>query len=859
MFKITRVSSGIALAFGYAALTCSLPAAAQSSERVTIIGSNIKRVQSEAPTVVQVIRPSDIEKTGATTLNEVFLNIPGFSSYNDESAATSAPGRATVGFRNFDSSNILILVNGRRISRNAVNTSAYDLNSIPVAALERVEVLKDGAAAIYGSDAVAGVINFVLKRNFKGGSLYGGFGDVANKHDGTEKRVGGAYGFGDLDADGYNLLVTMDYLKRDVVMRRDRAPFAFRQGPGQYNEASPTGNIQSTSTGGKFMPVNACNEQLVTDAQGTYCPYYFNAQINLIPASERTGFFTSGSVKLGKDTIAFAEAMYTKNNVVNFFSAPPGRFTNVPIPAGGLTTSNGTVLPAGELALIRIRYDQSGVRTFVPKSTALRFLAGLEGTLGPVDYTVDIGKSTTKTDELSKGFFDYATARSDITAGIFNPFAVPTAAGISKYLVSGSTATESALEFVNARGSMGIGKLAGGEIGLAFGYSGAKESLSITPDAISASGRVSATGAPVNPLAKTSRTLNSVFAELSAPVLPGVETQAAIRYDKYSDFGSVTTPKVAAKWTVNPNFALRGSYSKGFIAPLLEYLYREGVESAEFVKDSALCAQEGVPLSACTTDQIDTTIQPNKTLKPERSTSFALGFVATPMPGMEVNVDWFSIKKTGRINNSVQYLIDNPNAIVAGRVASSYIKRTATTDGSLGAIESADSPYINTGNEQSVGVDIGVKYALPAFSWGKMTVGNDLTYYSKYSKAQSQGSPQLNYLGIMDQPRYRNLFTLNYDYQRFGASLYLRTMGGFIDASEPTDVAPNSLRVGAFSTTDIQVSYSDLLKKGSKVSIGVKNLFNKAPASTENDQNAGFPTSQSGLGRYLYMSFSTPF
>jgi iron complex outermembrane receptor protein len=847
------------LAFGGVLLSAGQVAQSQeapSLERVTIIGSNIKRVEAAAPTVVQTIRPADIEKTGATTVNEVFMNLPGFRAYNEESNATSAPSRSSVQFRNFDETNVLVLVNGRRISRNAVNGSAYDLNSIPAAAIERVEILKDGAAAIYGSDAVSGVVNFVLKRDLQGGTATVAYGDALSNHDGTERRLSAAYGFGSLEEDGYNFLLTGDYFQRDVVLRRDRAPTAFRKGPGQYNEAAPTGNLQdATVTGGNFTPINACKEDLVTDQQGTYCPYYFNVAINLIPKTERGGFFSAFTKKLGANTTAFAEVMATKASTQNAFSAPPGRFRNVTVPAGGVTLADGTVIPAGQVVeLIRVRYDQNGVRRFLPKAQALRVVTGVEGAVGGFDYAVDVGRSQTKTSELSTGFFDYASAQADVNAGTFNPFIVPLAADISKYNVAGTTATKTSLTFVNAHGSLQLGELGGGAAAVAAGYSGGRESLDIMPDDISEAGRVSATGTGVVPLKDAKRTIQSVYSELSLPFMKGVETQAAVRFDHYSDFGNVVTPKLAAKWTVVPALAFRASFGKGFIAPNLEDLYRDGIESAEFVRDTAQCKAQNIAPEDCVVDQIDTTIRSNKDLKPEKSTTISLGFVAAPLPQLSLQADYFSIKKTGRIDTSLQYLIDNPDAIVAGKKASDYITRSGT-----GAIQFADSPKFNTGDEKSTGIELGVVYRTDPAPWGRLTFDNQTSYYIRYAKAQAPGTPLLGYLGLMDYPRYRNVYNMTYEISDLSLTTYVRTMGGFYDAQEPTEVTADTKKIGAFTTIDFQIGVANLLSKGSRFSIGMKNALNTKPTQSDNDNNSGFPTSQSAVGRFLYSSFSVPF
>jgi iron complex outermembrane receptor protein len=861
----------IAVLVGQACAALTLATAAQislaqegSTERVTVTGSNIKRVAAEAPTAVQVISSKDIEKTGATTANEVFLNLASFSAYNDEVAVTSAPSRSTMGFRNFDASNVLVLVNGRRVARNAVNGQAYDLNSIPMSALERVEILKDGAAAIYGSDAVAGVVNFVMRRNFQGAEVSGTAGETSYG-DGTEKRVSAAIGYGDLNTDGYNVLLTVDGFRRDIVMRRNRDA-SFKKVVGQYNEAAPTGNIYAPQTGGKYEPINPCPETLVSDNLGTYCPYYFNQDINLIPGTERTGMFLSFTKKLSADANFFAEYMKSKVNTFNSFSAPPGSFAASRAPlilASDIVTQAGTLIPAGTYASgtakVRIRFDQNGVRRFIIDSEAERWATGVEGRRWDVDYSFDVGHSSTKTSELSTGFFDYATAQKDQAAGRFDPFAPGlSASDLAPYNVAGTNRTRSSLDFVNFRGSKDLFPLAGGQAAVAAGVSFNAEKLEINPDELTASGRVSTTGSPVAPLPETTRRLKSFFVEMSLPFMKGLETQVALRYDSYSDVGSVTTPKVAAKYTVTPNFALRGSYAEGFVAPDLELLYKPGEsESAEFVRDNAACAEQNIV--DCAANQVTTYFVSNPNLKPERSKTFALGAVFSPMKDLDLAVDAFKIEKTGRIGSSLQYILDHPDAIVGGQLASSYVTRAAAiAPFTLGAIDYALVPYQNIGLEQSTGVEVSAQYKMMALG-GQWAFNNELSYYFSYKRAQAPGAQLEEYIGLMDTPEYRNVFSVGYSTGPWFAGVTARTLGGFYDATEPTEVDSSTAKVPAWTTFDLQASYQGILSKNDKFVFGVKNAADKKVISTLYDNNAGFPASQNALGRFTYVSYSYKF
>ncbi|MEJ6005842.1 TonB-dependent receptor [Paucibacter sp. AS339] len=855
-YKVSAIGAAAFLAVSALGSSASAQTAPQTQqiERVTVTGSNIKRVQSEEATVVQVITKQDIERSGATTANEVFLKLPGFSSYNDEANATGAPGRSTLGFRQFSADDVLVLVNGRRMAKNSANASAYDLSSIPLAAIERVEVLKDGASAIYGSDAIAGVVNFVTRRDFQGIEGNVTYGQ-SSRGDGEEKRFSGALGFGDFERDGFNLLVTLDHLKRDPILRRDR-DITFRKGPGMYNDAAPTGNVISKSTGGATMPVNKCTEELVTDNAGTYCPYYFNKAINLIPATERTGVLGVLTKKIGAESSAYVEALVSTNKTTNFFSAPPGTFTNVKVPAGGITLANGTKLPEGEIAeKIRIRYDQNGVRRWMPKTDFSRIGAGFETRAMDTDFTFEIGTSESKTDYQATGFFDYATAKKDIAAGTFSPWVVPNAADIAKYNVSGTTISKGKVDFFNAKATRELFKLDGGMAAAAVGYSHNKESISYQPDELSAAGRLSATGAPVTAI-NGSRKLDAVYAELGLPILKTLEAQLAVRYDRYSDFGSVTTPKLAMKWTPVRSLAIRGSYSEGFRAPAFEDLLKDNEESAEFAKDYLVCADKGIDKANCVQTQYDVVRHNNPDLKPEHSKNFALGAVFEISRDLVVSADWYAINKTDAIGRSLQYILDNPDKMIGGKLGKDWVTRAAPGAGSkVGNLVGADLPILNVAKIEAQGLEFGLSYRLPT-AVGRFALENQFSYNLHFRQARAPGEPLKDYVGLMDRPKFVNNVTVNWDFGPWMASVSDRYMDGFKDANEPEDVSATTKKVKGFNTVDLQLGYKGLGFKNSKLIFGVKNAFDTMPGQTDNDQNAGFPNSMSAVGRQYYLGYS---
>jgi iron complex outermembrane receptor protein len=845
--RVKQLAVAIALIGAGAAINAQAEEKVNKVERVEVTGSSIKRIKKEAPTAVQVVTKEQIQATGATTVNEVFLKSAAFSSYNDEANATGAPGRATVGFRQLTADDVLILLNGRRLAKNGVNGSAYDLNSIPAAAVERIDILKDGASAVYGSDAIAGVINIITKKNLQGGEVTTSYG-ISSDGDGAETRLAAAFGYGDIEEQGFNLLVTAEKFDRDAIFRRDRAITSMK-GPTSYNEAALTFNRVSPSTNGKFKPVHACAEPLVTDSKGTYCPYYFNQEINLTPESHRQGLFGLLNIALGENNRLFIEALSSTNDTVNSFSAAPGSIKGI--------KANNPTNPFGEdISNLRVRFNQGGPRTFLPDTEYSRYSTGLEGSISSVDYKFNIGRNVSKTSELSKNFFDFATLGKDVNAGTIDILTkMPTKDQLSKYFVSGTTKTETIVDSANLGVSTTLFDLPAGPLGIALGLSYNKESLSIDPDAISQAGRVSATGNPKysvsSDLAK--RTVSSAFFELSVPILKELEAQIALRYDKYSDVGAVTTPKIALRWEPSSDLLFRGSYSEGFRAPGFEDLYQGPTDSAEFVKDTQLCQSQGIAKPDCATAQVEVSNLSNSTLKPEKSKSFAMGLVFAPTSSLTTSLDYYWIQKNDAIDRSLQYLIDNPNFMLNGRPASSYIKRAAAPAGQIGAIESGDNPLNNVAQIEVSGLEWGLEYKFPRAEWGQITVENQVSYNLSYEKAQAPGEKLESYLNLMDRPQVRDVLRVSYVYGGFTLNTFIRSMSGFYDAQTPGDKTDETAEIPSFTTVDLTASYKDLFVKGFSINGGAKNIFNRTPTTSTADNAAGFPTSQSAVGPFYYM------
>ena len=223
MFQKSKVCTAVLIALGGAATLLTPLAQAQSEQRIEITGSNIKRISAEGPLPVEVITRADIERKGVASTNDLLRSLSYMSSVNDEliSNSPNTTGTATAGFRGLTGDQTVVLLNGRRLANYGFDGAFVNLNTIPLSAIQRVEVLKDGAAAIYGADAIGGVINFITRKDYKGVDVGASYG-VSGKGDAKELSASVTAGFGNLDTDRFNVLANLNYYQRDPLMNLDR-------------------------------------------------------------------------------------------------------------------------------------------------------------------------------------------------------------------------------------------------------------------------------------------------------------------------------------------------------------------------------------------------------------------------------------------------------------------------------------------------------------------------------------------------------------------------------------------------------------------------------------------------------------
>jgi len=900
-----------AMGSGLVLSTTTALAQEQQLQRVEITGSSIKRIEGESALPVQVITRDQIAKTGAQNVEQLLQSISAVTSSGGISASSASGattgGISSVSIHALTSIRTLVLLNGRRIAPYGIgftgDQSSVDVNSIPLAAVERVEVLKDGASAIYGSDAIAGVVNFITTKDLKGGDITAEYGDTT-RGGADFKKVTGRYGFGDFDKDRFNVLLVGSIQKEGSLVggQRDFARSAINTEAGNDTTSGNTfpGNIAAadgTSFAGSANPTNptcpgpyAVKSPLTGGANS--CRFDTGPFVTLIPETERYSFFGSGRLAITNDIEAYAEAGYNRNKIRTIiqpvplsdqFALPPNHPLFNVAPYNGAATfllqPSSPFYPTAYVQgltggstpdlLVRYRDAANGNRDITDISEATRFVLGTKGSVSGWDFDANFLYSESKMrEQVNSGYPAYSQILPLLNSGLVNPFG-PNSPDIESQI----KATEfhgdafnikSSITGVQAKVSKELFQLPAGPLAMAVGAEAREERYLFDPNATIQTGDISGYGGNFLTTDKK-RTVNAVFAEMSIPVVKGLELNPAVRFDHYEGTGNSTTPKLGLRYQPTKEVLLRGSIGRGFRAPSLQeqFLPQTTGVSVNGLNDPLRCGVNGNPQSIkdCNT-QFAVLNGGNPSLQPEKSQNLTFGLVLEPIDSLSVALDYFKVKLTNSISASIDpaiILADPSSAAKYGYL----VTRAAPTAqdqalGLPGVITSINQTNINIGGTKVSGIDIDLKYRFPSSDLGKFSATLDGTYFIDFDTQNPDGSwtggvDTINTLTGGVVARWKHYAELDWSLGPWSAALGWNYQKGYHDI--PSNVTGAERDVAQYSTWDLQGTYTGF--KNLKLTLGVKNVLNTDPPYTN---MAGVVVFQSGYdpeyadprGRFIY-------
>ena len=893
------VVGAVTVASGVVAVQAQEQTQASSEETlqtVVVTGSLIKRANAETAEAITIIKADALKDQGIVNveqaLNTLTSNTPSVNIA--QSVGTFSGGGTYANLRGLGNSRTLVLIDGQRLAPNAFSGNAVDLSGIPFSAIDSVQVLREGASALYGSDAIAGVINFITKKNYQGLEVQANF-DHPEKAGGSSGEGDLTFGHGDLSSDGYNFMITGSY-SRQGELRATQRPFS---ASGFYPAGGYTSTNNPGSWPGTFLDANGNQFQSgypgcvgnpeLTTAFGN-CAYRYSAATDLLPQSSEGSGMVSFTKALPANNTLQLQYFYTQSKVeawagpmFYFFQMDPAspyypKASQLTcIPAASVNCALPVDLADGGFA---IWSDPLNDRYSGNINTEQRLLLTFSGTNGGWDYTGTLNYSQNKNDNRNLAGYpvEFAVAGypnqptltqpNGLLSNLINPFGPESAAGQalinSSYINGVYQLGEDKRWSVDGHASHPLGDAfnAGTPATFAIGATVNGERYTSTTTAYNTL-VIAATGL-TDSAVEGSRNVQAAYLELDVPITKALDLDLSDRQDKYSDFGTTNNAKLSVRYQPVDFLTFRGTASTGFRAPTLFQLYSPpfltasnsptmgsgnpfcspGHYTAEWTQ--AVCNTQGLGLNGG-----------NKTLGPETSQNFDLGVIVSPIQDMGITLDYYRII----LKNVVQdvpasaiyadptalasYIITNSSGTLTPSVAEAN-QCTPYTAPTCGYI---NQNFQNTGKIVTDGFDLSIQYQQRT-AIGTFHEDLEGTSITQFLEQQYNGGPETNLVGnqqiSLELPAYRWEHNLRVDWtspeSMFGAGLSNRFYSSYID--EYANADGTQRKVGSYSLWDAYAVY----KPTSKLSVlfGIKNLFDTSPPFT-NAQNDNFAAGYNAL------------
>lgn len=907
--KTTRLCSALALI--YAAGFSPLLQAQESLERVTVTGSSIKRLESETALPVTVITRAQIEQTGATSVEELLKRVSANTGAFSDSTQGAGYATSNANLRGLGANSTLVLLNGRRLANhpfgNIGGAVSVDLNSIPFAALERVEVLRDGASAVYGSDAVGGVINFITRRDYRNGEVSLRYGNTQKNLGGAEKGASLALGFGDLGNDGFNVLLTgsvqtntrLRAVDQELYMRNvsqipgSDPPTSGRAYPGRLVDYGLTpGAYQELNPGADFIPCDPVNTVLQVRSNTTpsgaavkRCRFIYAATLDNLPDQDKADIYGRATFALSKDHTLFAEASAARNHSIGRIAPVPidsgaghvnpatGEYPSFAFPVSskyfpaalltklGYDPSKFATLPNG-MTEIAMRAVPVGNRINDNTNEQMRVVLGANGVLGGWDYDTGLTLSRAKGSLAYRGYINEGRFLTALATGKINPFGPSDAEGqalLQSTLMEGPMrqSTSNTTEF-DLKISRELMAMAGGNMALAMGVDLRQEKADDQPINADYAQGLHIGGEGSVPPTSASRNVYAAFGELSLPFAKGWEGSLAARYDKYSDFGSTFNPRASLRFQATKELLLRAAVGTGFRAPTLWDVN----SPPSFTNTANSLVDPDCPAGFAGDPRCETQFNVRNSaspgLKPETSKQFTLGLVLEPSKYVSATLDYWRIEKSDLIGQVGGDAIFSDSALYSQY--KSRIRRTAA-----GFVSYVETPVENLGGLKVSGVDIDIRSSINVPDLGRVRAGIVGTYVAAWDQQSGKNTPYTSYAGtagdgagIQPSPRWQHTASLevqNGDWTVALENVFVRGWtepAGLVEAN--VGVAKPH-RVSDSSRWNLSTAYKGF--KNLTLRLGARNILNEdAPytaVSSYGSHAAGYAASFTDpRGRFFY-------
>ena len=843
-------------------------------EEVVVTGSRIQRAVSDAPSPVTVISSEDLEFSGLSNVADVLRNTTynSFGSFRERSG-TSFGQIALVDLRGLGAGRTAVLINGRRVPGNPfTGSSAVDVNSIPLSAVERIEILTDSASAVYGADAIGGVINFIMKDDYEGAEIL--IGQTTPEASGAdEERAQFVFG---ASGDKGKVIASVEYYQRDAIFDADRDYSA-----AQVNGSS-FGDTVGVSVGGNTgfvpgfpsnpFPIGDCPTDTYTGVldnpfgiPGQGCGFGYADISAQTGAIDRISTFVDASYDVNADTTVYMEARYSRIEsfgryapAVGFFFVDEGqRLANEldPILAGDLATAadldGSGALEPGEGFFAFHRFVGHGPRDDVTDRHEFDFVIGMEGSVNGISYDVFARKYFYSADEIGDTYVLNSVIRDLAASGAYdvvNPAAASNAAAVG--LSSADLFRDLKTDFTQVGFSLtgNAFDLPGGSVGWAIGGELAREDYRDQYDSYREAGNV--IGSAGNS-ASGDRQRDAFFVETSLPVIDDLEINLAARYDYFSDFGSNVASSVSVRYEPTDWMVLRASYNEGFKAPDLTNLYQSRSQSFNDVTDFVRCDAQGIAPVDCPTFQVENFTGGNPDLQAEEAESTNIGVVLSPIEGLRFSMDYFEVDTTDRATSLSLSRLLSLASIGALPPGTAVNRGPGEAAGIPGAIISIDNVITNAAALNIEGYDMRLTYERD-MGFGDLYVRSEYSHLDSYTFQGAPGDPSSEFMGEGGFPEDRFNTSVRLTVDNLTANYTFNYIGEHGDGELQ--------KYSDYTTHDITVEYQTPVD-GLALTFGTLNFTDEKPVL---DDIGGYDDSVTGIlydlsGRRIFGSIRYTF
>lgn len=863
-------------------------------EETFITGSRIRRLDNESVSPVISISAQDIEASGFTSIQDVLADSPQNSggSLDQQQVFGFTPAASGVNLRGAGLGRSLTLIDGKRLPKYPIpaggTVNFVDTANIPLGAVERIEILTSGASAIYGSDAMGGVINIILKDEFEGFEIKGKYGDSS----GGGRELNNVSMVAGAKSDNARLLFLLEHDKNESLKAHQRNRFgelgtdlAFDTPFGAYSSYGVS--LRDDNTEGVVATLSE-QECIQRGLQPTVtggvdnCGFNRAARRDLYPEMERTSALVKFSMDIAEGMELYSRFDFTTSETFREIepmpvadytyyvgtdengTADPGNVTLESDLSGSVITYAQDVAFGGDFASLADgiyfptrRMIEFGNRQTRSETENYTLMWGLQGELGE-DWNWDLNWQFSRTEfyddnpgyasadlyfaflasgENGRSVFDLMTP-DEVASAAYIPWtdAQSTYTGFSGFIDGDLFATPA------------------GDISWAFGFESYKEWFFNVSDTESQKGNILSTGGSSG---EGLRDYTAVFGETLIPLLDNLSTTLAVRYDDFSDFGDNTSPQIGLEYRPFDNILVRALWADTFRAPDMQRVYGDPTQANSQIIDPFGCQQQGGTvnpasiIAACKGElYVDIALGPNADLGPEQGNNWDVGIVAE-FGNLNASIDYWSME----INDLV-------NTLSAQDIATDYeIYGNLITRRPNGEIESLNATAQNLSFRTSAGLDLNLGYNLPFDELGQLRFKLLATYLTEFDEQFSLTTDVEDQMEVDRVPEWRAQFSLGWDIANFSNNFYLNYIGG-MNGINNEDLVDSDLNIPLTIDSSYKINLSTAWQSENyTLQLGVNNVTDEGPTLDPTDYGWPYYPQEyfNALGRNYYVSASYKF